>query len=92
MFFSRFAQPHLLAYRIKVCGIAAVLAPATLCAQVKLQAHAAERFLDSMGVNVHMEYTTTPYGNYGLINERLRELGMHHIRDEINNTAEPFVD
>lgn len=92
MFFSRFAQLHLLASQTRVGLIAAVLAPATLYAQVRVQAHATERFIDSMGINVHMEYTTSSYGNYGLINERLRELGMRHIRDEINNTTDPFVD
>lgn len=92
MFISRFPQPHFLAYPTKGCLIAAVLSPAILCAQVEVQAHATERFIDSMGVNVHMEYTNTPYGNYGLINERLRELGMRHIRDEINNPTDSFVD
>jgi hypothetical protein len=44
-----------------------------------------------MGVNVHMEYTKTPYKNYALINQKLEELGMHHFRDEINNSDPAFV-
>jgi hypothetical protein len=53
-----------------------------------IQARAADAFVDSMGVNVHMEYTSTPYGNYNEINERLTALGMRHVRDEINDTSD----
>ena len=93
MFSSSFALKSALTRRIAFCLIATMLASAaSLSAQVKTQARATERFIESMGVNVHMEYTNTPYGNYPLINERLRELGMRHIRDEINNPADSFVD
>src|SRR5215469_10099574 len=93
MFSSRFALKYVPARGIVFCLLATILAgAATLSAQVRIQAHAADRFINSMGVNVHMEYTNTPYGNYALINERLRELGMRHIRDEINNPADSFVD
>jgi hypothetical protein len=65
---------------------------ATGFAQTTIQARGADRFVDSLGVNVHMEYANTPYQHYAAINERLRELGMRHIRDEINNTDPAFVD
>lgn len=65
---------------------------ATGFAQTTIQAREADRFVDSLGVNVHMEYANTPYQRYAAINQRLRELGMRHIRDEINDTDPAFVD
>jgi hypothetical protein len=59
--------------------------------QTHIQAQSAEKFVDSMGVNVHLEMTHGPYGNYPLINSRLSALGMRHIRDEINDTDSSFV-
>jgi hypothetical protein len=93
MFSSRFPLKYLLMRRTLFCLVATILASAvTLSAQVKVQARATDRFIDSMGVNVHMEYTNSPYGNYLAINERLGELGMRHFRDEINNPTDSFVD
>lgn len=57
-------------------------------AQTTVQARRASDFVSSMGVNVHLEYLGTPYQNYAAINSRLIELGMHHVRDEINDTAD----
>lgn len=58
----------------------------------RIQARDAERFVDSMGINVHMAYTSSPYGHYMEVNERLKSLGMRHFRDEINDTESPFVE
>lgn len=44
-------------------------------AQETVQAKQADKFVDSIGVNVHMEYLGTPYGNYQMINEKLVALG-----------------
>ena len=60
--------------------------------QVRIRARVAEKFVDSMGINVHMESSQPPYSNYPLINARLRELGMRHFRDEINDTDPSFVN
>ena len=57
-------------------------------AQTTVQARRASDFVSSMGVNVHLEYLGTPCQNYAAINSRLIELGMHHVRDEINDTAD----
>jgi hypothetical protein len=66
------------------------IAAATIAsrAQTTVQAREAEKFVDSMGVNVHMEYLDTPYGDYSMINEKLIALGMHHLRDEINDVKD----
>ncbi|MGC8715248.1 MAG: PA14 domain-containing protein, partial [Leptodesmis sp.] len=41
----------------------------------------AASFIDSIGVNTHIRYYDTAYGNYSLIKQRLQELGVKHIRD-----------
>src|SRR5262249_50516567 len=42
---------------------------------------AASAFADSVGVNVHLTYTGTPYGNFDRLQAALRDLRIHHIRD-----------
>ena len=44
----------------------------------------ADAFVDSIGVNVHLSYYGTPYGdNFPLILQRLKALGVRHVRDGI---------
>lgn len=45
------------------------------------QARPAYSFLDSVGLNTHIRYYDTAYGNFPLIQQRLKELGVRHIRD-----------
>jgi hypothetical protein len=70
--------------------IAASGAPAL--AQSTIQARKADRFVDSLGVNVHLESRTLPYSykNYSSINLRLQVLGMRHLRDEMNAADASF--
>jgi hypothetical protein len=49
-------------------------------------AHAAEprsasAFRESIGVSTHIVYYSTAYGNWPLLVDRLRELGIRHLRD-----------
>jgi hypothetical protein len=44
-------------------------------------AKSAYSFVDSIGINTHLHYYDTSYGNFSLIEQRLQELGVHHIRD-----------
>ena len=44
-------------------------------------ARTAYSFVDSIGVNTHLRYYDTAYGNFSLIEQRLQELGIRHIRD-----------
>jgi hypothetical protein len=45
-------------------------------------ARAADAFADFVGVNTHLGYGDTPYGDYeGILKPRLLELGVRHIRD-----------
>lgn len=43
----------------------------------------AMEFVDSVGVNLHTYYEGTPYPNFAMIAQRLGELGIHHIRDNL---------
>ncbi|GCE02974.1 CARDB domain-containing protein [Dictyobacter aurantiacus] len=45
------------------------------------QAISADSFVDSIGIDTHMGYTNTPYGNYNAIKQSLQALGVRHIRD-----------
>ncbi|XGV94847.1 MAG: PA14 domain-containing protein [Leptolyngbya sp. BL-A-14] len=44
-------------------------------------AKSASAFVDSIGVNTHIRYYDTTYGNYALVKQSLLDLGIHHIRD-----------
>lgn len=46
-----------------------------------VRASSAGAFVDSIGVNTHLFYTDTAYRNYPRVRDRLRELGVKHIRD-----------
>lgn len=43
-------------------------------------------FVQSIGINIHGHYTGTVYENHTLIEQRLKELGIKHIRDGLINT------
>ncbi len=48
------------------------------------RARQADEFIDSIGVNVHLHYNDTSYGDYErIIKPGLRELGIRHLRDGI---------
>jgi hypothetical protein len=91
--FSRFFSIQCLPEKLVKVFLTGLILPiaATGFAQTTIQARPADRFVDSIGVNVHMEYANTPYKHYATINQKLRELGMRHFRDEINDTHQPFV-
>lgn len=51
---------------------------------------AAEAFVEAVGVNVHLHYDFTPYKErFDLVQDRLRELGVRHLRDGLIDTAWP---
>lgn len=90
--FATLTAPLKAAPFLKYAVISLVCLMSTLAfAQIRVPARRANEFVDSMGINVHMEATSTPYGNYDVINARLRALGMRHFRDEINDTDPNFV-
>ena len=48
-----------------------------------MPAHDAAAFRDSVGVNTHISYYSTPYGQWPRIVEKLDELGVDHLRDSV---------
>lgn len=50
-------------------------------ATVRERPASAEAFVDSIGVNTHFNYVDTAYGRREQTLERLRELGVRHVRD-----------
>jgi hypothetical protein len=48
-------------------------------------AKSADAFVDSIGVNTHLDYTESPYARFNdLIKPKLQELGVRHIRDGVH--------
>lgn len=46
-----------------------------------MQAKRAFDFLDSVGVNTHLNYTDKVYGKWLMVKEKILELGAKHVRD-----------
>ena len=51
----------------------------------------AEAFVNSIGVAVHLNYTGTTYERQAEIVQRLRELGVRHIRDAMPSPGVPLA-
>ena len=73
----------LLLSRAVTCTTAlAILLIARPCAALETeQAKDAQVFVDSIGVNTHINYFDRLYGNFDLLKQRLEESGIRHVRD-----------
>jgi hypothetical protein len=47
-------------------------------------ARSAHDFVNSIGVNVHLNYFDTGYGNFALVQRELESIGIRHMRDGIH--------
>jgi hypothetical protein len=64
----------------------------TLEPATKTQAQSASTFVDSIGVNTHVNYTDTAYGQYEtLLKPSLTYLGVRHIRDGVTDGNNSLV-
>jgi hypothetical protein len=50
-------------------------------------ADSADAFVDSFGVNVHLNFLDTPYANFASVETALRNLGVRHLRDGLVDTT-----
>jgi hypothetical protein len=50
------------------------------------KAASAEAFVETVGVNVHLNYIDTPYGNFAQVQSALKRLGVRHIRSILTDT------
>ena len=46
-------------------------------------ARAADGFVDSIGVNVHLSYNQTPYARHDIVQRKLQRLGVRYVRDHL---------
>ncbi|HEY9895821.1 MAG TPA: PA14 domain-containing protein [Candidatus Sericytochromatia bacterium] len=53
----------------------------TLPFAIGAPAKSADAFIDSIGINTHVRYYDTAYGNYPFVKQSLLDLGIRHIRD-----------
>nr|WP_277881676.1 PA14 domain-containing protein [Phormidium sp. FACHB-592] len=53
----------------------------TLPFAIGAPAKSADAFVDSIGINTHVRYYDTAYGNYPFVKQSLLDLGIRHIRD-----------
>jgi hypothetical protein len=65
---------------ILAASVVALIAPASASAAT---ARPADDFVDSVGVNTHLGYSDTVYRYHDLVERKLRELGVRHIRDGV---------
>lgn len=63
---------------------------ARTAAAAPVPARSADSFVGSIGVNTHFYYSNTPYvENFSLVKQRLAELGVRHIRENIAPNERP---
>jgi|GEM_PF-1327496 len=53
-----------------------------------VQAIRASDFINSIGINTHIDFTWTAYGNIQRIIDSLNYIGVKHVRDSANNPAD----
>ena len=67
------------------------LARASLAAPVT--ATEADKFVDEIGVNVHLHYNDTIYGDFPKVKKALLDLGVRHVRDGlVDSNWQPYYD
>jgi hypothetical protein len=79
-------------YSLILCGVIVMVAAVPPTNQAEM-AQSADAFVGSVGVNVHLHYTNTPYGDFPSVERALKDLGVRHIRDALPDTSwAPYYD
>ena len=53
----------------------------------------ADAFVDSIGVNIHLHYDNTIYGDFPRVKSALQEVGVRHVRDGlVDSKVEPYFE
>jgi hypothetical protein len=76
---------RLLATLAALAALAATTAPANAATPRDARA-----FVDTIGVNTHLFYDDTAYGNFAMTKQRLQELGVRHVRDSFDPDRRQF--
>jgi len=69
---------------LAITAILAALALAPAAEGAATQARPADAVVESIGVNTHLGYTDTPYNDFAMVEQRLRELGIRYIREGVS--------
>lgn len=67
-------------YVLACCALSLLLIIASSAFETE-EAKDAQTFVDSIGVNTHINYFDRLYGNFDLLKQRLDESGIRHVRD-----------
>jgi len=74
-------------------ALPAAKSTASVDANLAETAKSADSVVDSVGVNVHIHYTDTPYADFPALKRVLKELGVRHIREGMIDTKwQAFYD
>jgi hypothetical protein len=80
---------HLLAGAV-LASIACLFVSVRAADAATVPARTANSFVESIGVNTHFYYGDTPYvENFPVVKQRLAELGVNHIRENIAPSTNP---
>jgi len=78
------SQPRRSRRLAALLAVAAAFCLLPASAGAAVQARSSDSFVDSIGVNTHLYYIDTPYHDeFGLVKQRLKELGIRHIRENL---------
>src|SRR5579875_3786384 len=74
------------------CRMCLLVAAGLLSMQLSIRASAetplpADQVVDSVGINLHLHSTDTPYANFPLVRDSLVDLGIRHVRDGLIDTT-----
>jgi hypothetical protein len=84
-----FDVPRATPSRVRLLGallltLAAAAVGAAPAGAAAVPARPADSFVESVGVNVHLGYTETPYAREAAIRDKLLDLGVRYVRDGIS--------
>lgn len=71
--------------RLTFCSLLLSLMSANPGASAAEPAHSADQFVNSIGVNVHMSYGDTAYGERERLVDKLSQAGIRHVRDGLGH-------
>lgn len=75
-----------------LAAIAGLLFPGSASA-APVTATSADAFVDSIGVNIHLHYNDTIYGDFPKLKSALKEVGVRHVRDGLtDSTWQPYFE
>jgi hypothetical protein len=73
-----------------VCTIAVCSAAIAAPPSVGVEALSTEKFIDTIGINIHVNYTDGAYADVGKVGDALQWLGVRHVRDNTPGNSAPI--